>query len=138
MKKNIKFWALHFFLFSFFMCSFNNLYSNADQQHTYAKILGASSIGISILSLFLGSAFYTLANHNEKDIPVTHEEEIFFVLRNFLPKEELDRYLVHKKNVAEKQKRIGVAFFGISLTCFAIVFGLGCLQNFIANSGQEK
>jgi hypothetical protein len=136
---NRNFWFLKLFLFSFFINSFLNTYTITPQQKAQAKIfLGTSTISVGIFNLLLGTIFFAFAHHNEKDIPVTYEEKMFFVLRNFLPKEELNRLQKHTKNTAETQKIIGTIFLGLGLACITAGCNIFSLQDIIISLIQEK
>lgn len=138
MAKITKSWLLVFFLSYFFITPTNNLCTSTDTEQAQAyAFLGTSAICLGIFNFFLSATFFAFSNHNETDIPVTHEENMFFVLRNFLPKEELDRLLAHKKNVAENQKEIGHVFLGLGLICVVAGCSILTLQDTLTSLESE-
>lgn len=90
----------------------------------YEKIMSASTpCIIGACFLLLGNKYSELGINRQNDIPTTPSQRDFYVIRNYLPKEDLDRIKEYDQKLALEELRWSKIFYALGALC--IVGGIG-------------
>lgn len=143
LKNSIQAWIVKLCLISFFVSTIYpspSSYEDKEKRRVkIATILVSSVLGFCIMSW--GYIFSVLGKNHEQDIPVTPEDRHFFVIRNFLPKEELERILKLDQKIAAHEIKVGKWL--LSLGALTIIGGIiganfGDIVGLITNSKDSN
>lgn len=119
-KNSKKLWILSLCLLSFFMNTtrpYSLLHDKLNSEYK-CRVISISGF-IGFYSLALGIIYSVLGHNRKLDMPTTPSERHFFVLRNFLPKEDLERIKAHDQIVADREITVGKALVTFGALCIA-------------------
>lgn len=117
---NKKIWILNLCLLSFFINTSYSYTPEFDKYDNFQKdMIIAFSSFLGLCFYFSGMEIMMSGKNRQDDLPTTANERSFFVLRNFLPKEDLERIKAQDQIIAIKEIKVGKILLSLGTLCFA-------------------
>jgi hypothetical protein len=115
-----KFWILNICFLSLFTNTIHSFMPGSNKLDYFDRILIAiAPCYLGAVFLLLGSIISIEGENRQNDMPTTDAQRHFYVMRNYLPKEDLDKIKEHDQKIALKQIKWGKNLYNFGLLCIA-------------------